>query len=324
MRTISYNEYILNIKSDFYYVNLAYNIKHNKNYFTNILFKEEEHFEKFHNQHPLNTFIEYIEVLVYDNILSASEIIKIFKLKEISDNYSYCRLQEYISIYENRQMLNDFPFKFKMDIETLIDKFNSVKDKFNICKSQFEYIPYDLTAPTYEELMEYYKNSELYDRVKKLYLNKPIIVTYIKEHDYIESYQYEKAKNMFNIFQIFIEECLLTNTIINKLLSKEEAINFTEYKFLFDYLDEFLYIKNTNWHKYTLEIDVDMLINKVLYYYHQYEDFINKERFNAIFEKYNIKVDYNIPLEQRHELDMFYREKYRKLYEAELKEKANK
>ena len=89
MRTISYNEYILNIKSDFYYVNLAYNIKHNKNYFTNILFKEEEHFEKFHNQHPLNTFIEYIEVLVYDNILSASEIIKIFKIKEISDNDSY-------------------------------------------------------------------------------------------------------------------------------------------------------------------------------------------------------------------------------------------
>ena len=68
-----------------------------------------------------------------------------------------------------------------------------------------------------------------------------------------------------------------------------------------------------------------MLLNKViLYYCSEYKNLINQERFNAIFEKYNIKVDYNIPLEQRNELDMFYREKYRKLYEAELKEKANK
>lgn len=313
MRTISYNEYILNIKSDFYYVNLAYNIKHNKNYFHDILFKEEEHFEKFHNQHPLNTFIEYIEVLVYDNILSASEIIKIFKLKEISDNDSYRRLQEYITIYENRQMLNDFPFKFKMDIEALKEKFNSIKDNLSVFNSQYEYIPYQLTAPTYEELMEYYKNSELYDRVKKEILQYSNIKIWRLNYNNLHSYRYQLVRDILNICDILSHENISINLYINHLLTNIKIIEFDTFLLTLDYLDEFLYIKNTNWHKYTLEIDVDMLINKVLYYYHQYEDFINKERFLAIFDKYNIKIDTTLDLVKRKELDNYYKEKYKNL-----------
>lgn len=324
MRTISYNEYILNIKSDFYYVNLAYNIKHNKNYFHDILFKEEGHFEKFHNKHPLNTFIEYIEVLVNDNILSANEIIRLFKEKEITDNNSFSRLQEYITIYENRQMLNDFPFKFKMDIEVLKEKFNSIKDNLSVCNSQYEYIPYQLTAPTYEELMEYYKNSELYEEIKKTLNTTQSIADLGYTQPYIE-YPYISARILLNYLQIFIDKNIISNIFINKIISEHTNYDFIKYLVLIlDYTNEYLFIKYTTWHKYTIEIDVDMLLNKVLCYYHEYKTLINQERFNAIFEKFNIKVDYNIPLEQRHELDMFYREKYRKLYEAELKEKANK
>lgn len=313
MRIISYDEYILNIKSDFYYVNLAYNIKHNKNYFTNILFKEEELFEKFHNQHPLNTFIEYIEVLVNDNILSANEIIRLFKEKEITDNNSFSRLQEYITIYENRQMLNDFPFKFKMDIEVLKEKFNSIKDNLSVCNSQYEYIPYQLTAPTYEELMEYYKNSELYERVKKEILEYSNIKIWHLNYNHLNSYRYQSIKDILNICQILINENSLMHLCINKLLANIKIIEFDTFLLILDYLDEYLYIKNTNWHQYTIELDVDMLMNKVMCYYLEYKDLINKEHFLAIFEKYNITIDTSMDIAKRKELDMYYKEKYSKL-----------
>lgn len=311
MRIISYDEYILNIKSDFYYVNLAYNIKHNKNYFTDILFKEEEHFEKFHNQHPLNTFIEYIEVLVNDNILSTSEVIALFKEKEITDNNCFNRLQEYITIYENRQNKNDFPFKFKIDIEILKEKYNSIKDNFSICNSQYEYTPYQLTAPTYEELMEYYKNSELYEEIKKSLNTTQSITDLGYTQPYIE-YPYISARLILNYLQIFIDENIISNKFINKIISELTNYDFTKYLVLIlDYTNEYLYIKNTNWHKYTIEIDVDMLINKVLCYYNEYEQLINKERFLAIFEKYNIKIDTSIDIAIRKELDNYYKEKYK-------------
>lgn len=318
MRTISYDEYILNMKSDFYYVNLAYNIKHNKNYFTDILFKEEEHFEKFHNQHPLNTFIEYIEVLVNDNILSAGELIKLFKEKEISDNNSFSRLQEYITIYENRQMQNDFSFKFKMDIEALKEKLNFIKDNFSVCKSHYEYTPYQLTAPTYEELMEYYKSSELYERVKKEILHNSNIKIWRLNYDNLHPYRFQPINDILNICEILVHENISINSSINHLLSNIKIIEFDTFLLILDYLDEYLFIKNTTWHKYTIDIDVDMLINKVmLYYCSLYKNIISQERFNAIFEKYNITIDYSIPIEERQQLDLFYREKYRTLCEQE-------
>lgn len=57
----------------------------------------------------------------------------------------------------------------------------------------------------------------------------------------------------------------------------------------------------------------------MLYYCSEYKNLINQERFNAIFEKYNITIDYSIPIQDRQQLDLFYREKYRTLYEAEEK-----
>ena len=56
-----------------------------------------------------------------------------------------------------------------------------------------------------------------------------------------------------------------------------------------------------------------MLINKVLCYYHEYENLINKERFLAIFDKYNIKIDTSIDIAKRKELDNYYKDKYKNL-----------
>ena len=56
-----------------------------------------------------------------------------------------------------------------------------------------------------------------------------------------------------------------------------------------------------------------MLINKVLCYYHEYENLINKERFLTIFDKYNIKIDTSIDIAKHKELDNYYKEKYNNL-----------
>ena len=324
MRTISYNEYILNIKSDFYYINLVFQVKQDDTYLKKVLLNEEQHFEKFYDKHPVTMFVEYLEVLVHDNIVTPFEVNKYFLNAEINCTEHYKRLCEYIYAYKYRQSKIDFPFKLQVNIDKLKEKVSSLP-LYKEIEHNFTYIPYNFTAMTYEELMESYVNSELYDTMKELYECEPAICSYKETIDIFSSYQYELVTSLINVMQIFIDEGILSNILLNKLLSETELYNYDEYLLIFDYLNEYLFIKNTTWHKYTLDIDVDMLLNKViLYYCSEYKNLINQERFNAIFEKYNIKVDYNIPLEQRNELDMFYREKYRKLYEAELKEKANK
>ena len=319
MRTIDYNEYILNIKSDFYYINLAYQIKYDSTYLKKVLLNEEQHFEKFYSKHPITMFVEYLEVLVHDNILSEAEINEHFANAEIDSTLHYKRLLEYISAYEYRQTKVDFPFKLRVNVRGLKDKLKANKI-YKPTNYDFVYTPYNLNAMTFEELLKKYKNSDLYNKIVELYEYNPTIWVYKKGIDLFTHYPYESAKNLINILQIFIEEGKQNCVLINKLFTDIDILNNEEYLFVFDYLDEYLYIKNTTWHKYTIELDVDMLINKVmLYYCSEYKNLINQERFNAIFEKYNITIDYSISIEERQQLDLFYREKYRTLYEAEEK-----
>ncbi len=321
MRTISYNEYILNIKNDFYYINLACQIKNNNTYLKKVLLNEEQHFEKFYDKHPVTMFVEYLEVLVYDNILSEADVNEHFANAEINNTGHYKRLLEYISAYEYRQSKVDFPFILQVNVELLKNKLNAT-GIHSVTNYDFIYSPYNLNAMSFEDLIKVYNNC-LYKIAKRSLKENPTIINF--GNDYVSSV-YPHACEMFPIMQVLISENIMTNRQINKMFAELNLYANEEiFALLLDYLNEYLFIKNTTWHKYTIDIDVDMLLNKViLYYCSEYKNLINQERFNAIFEKYNIKVDYNIPLEQRHELDMFYREKYRTLYEAELKEKENK
>lgn len=317
MRTIDYNEYILNIKSDFYYINLAYQIKYDSTYLKKVLLNEEQHFEKFYDKHPVSMFVEYLEVLVHDNILSEAEINKHFAQAEINSTMHYQRLLEYITAYEYRQIKVDFPFKLRVNVGLLRNKINA-EEVFKAKKHDFIYTPYNLNAMTFEELIEKYKNNSLYNITKRSFNDNPSITNF--GNDYVSS-SYPCASDMLVIMQIFSNENILTNKQINKMFAELDLYaNEEVFALLFDYLNEYLFIKHTTWHKYTIELDVDMLLNKVmLFYSSEYKNLINQERFNAIFEKYNIAVDYSMSIEERQQLDLFYREKYRKLCEAEEK-----
>lgn len=317
MRTIDYNEYILNIKSDFYYINLAYQIKYDSTYLKKVLLNEEQHFEKFYSKHPITMFVEYLEVLVHDNILSEAEINEHFANAEINSTLHYKRLLEYISAYKYRQTKVDFPFKLRVNVGGLKDKLKA-NEIYKPTNYDFVYTPYNLNAMTFEELIDKHKNNSLYNITQRSFNDNPTILNF--GNDYVSN-AYQRASDMLAIMQIFINEGMLTNMQINKMFAELDLyINEEIFAMLLDYLNEYLFIKNTIWHKYTIDIDVDMLINKVmLYYCSLYKNLINQERFNAIFEKYNITIDYSIPIEERQQLDLFYREKYSKLYEQEEK-----
>lgn len=308
MRTISYDEYILNIKSDFYYINLKYRLKHDKSYLKNIILEAENHFDKSFNLHPITMFVEYLEVLVYDKIVTVSEINDIFNNIEVKNELQYKRLLEYTFAFEERQSNNKFPYKLEVDINNLKDIINSHKE-FNKLGKDINYVPYNLTSMTYEELINYYKNSDLYQSIKSSFTDKPVYDEFIFNR---YKYTYVPAYKMVNIMQILIDEKILTNDYINKMFSDIEKGRTGVYIFplLFDYLKEYLYIKHTSWHKYTLELDVDMLLNKVMLYYIDNENKITKDRFTEALDAYNITLDYTISKEKREDLDNHYRGKY--------------
>lgn len=319
MRTIDYNEYILNIKSDFYYINLAYQIKYDSTYLKKVLLNEEQHFEKFYSKHPITMFVEYLEVLVHDNILSEAEINEHFANAEIDSTLHYKRLLEYISAYEYRQTKVDFPFKLRVNVGGLKDKLKA-NEIYKPTNYDFVYTPYNLNAMTFEELTTSYRKSELYEKFKLSFTEYQTLTERTQKYHYQTSYEYVESKDMWILLQLLMNDGVLINNYLNKLFSRLSNILSDGFLLLLDYLDEYLFIKNTSWHKYTIDIDVDMLINKVmLYYCSLYKNIINQERFNAIFEKYNITIDYSIPIEERQQLDLFYREKYRKLCEQEEK-----
>ena len=77
-----------------------------------------------------------------------------------------------------------------------------------------------------------------------------------------------------------------------------------------------------------MDVDVRMLQNKVesTFNTHITEESIGIDK-NYFLNLYNIldsPLKFDKTPQQRYEIDMYYREKYRKLYEAELKEKSNK
>jgi hypothetical protein len=88
-----------------------------------------------------------------------------------------------------------------------------------------------------------------------------------------------------------------------------------------------LRLNKFKWHRYTLDIDVNMLQNKVEGAFNtpitEEKGGIRKEHFLNLYNILDSPLRFDKTPQQRHELDMFYREKYSKLYEEELKEKAN-
>jgi hypothetical protein len=85
-----------------------------------------------------------------------------------------------------------------------------------------------------------------------------------------------------------------------------------------------LRLNKFKWHRYTLDIDVKMLQNKVEGAFNtsitEEKGGICKEHFLNLYNILDSPLKFDKTPQQRHELDMFYREKYRKLYEAEKSE----
>jgi hypothetical protein len=85
-----------------------------------------------------------------------------------------------------------------------------------------------------------------------------------------------------------------------------------------------LRLNKFKWHRYTLDIDVNMLQNKVEGAFNtpitEEKGGICKDYFLNLYNILDSPLKFDKTPQERYELDMFYREKYRKLYEAEKSE----
>ena len=92
--------------------------------------------------------------------------------------------------------------------------------------------------------MEYYKNRELYERVKKEILEYSNIKIWHLNYNHLNSYRYQSIKDILNICQILINENSLMHLCINKLLANIKIIEFDTFLLILDYLDEYEDIKS--------------------------------------------------------------------------------
>jgi hypothetical protein len=129
---------------------------------------------------------------------------------------------------------------------------------------------------------------------------------------------------LMDYLQIFIDDSLISNNFINKVLSSVDVTNIDWFMHLADFLENMLKIKKFKWHRYTLDIDVNMLQNKVEGAFNtpitEEKGGIRKDYFLNLYNILDSPLKFDKTPHERHELDMFYREKYRKLYEAEKSE----
>lgn len=351
MRIISYDEFIFNMKNSCYIIDevITTIIQDKSTLPLLIMHKEEQYSNKIYNisnavdsltalfygncyshyfydtQDGINT----LEVLFYEGYITKEDVINAFKAIEIDSEDVYKRIYQYAAMYDYRKEQKEFPFKLHIDTEFLKDKLKNVPSQFKIEDINFEYDLSFLNSMDYDEIMIYYRESSTMDDFKSALLEDPVACILGQKPNRRDGYPgFTQVWLLMDYMQIFIDDGLLTNNFINKILSEVDITNIDWFMHIEEYLRTMLRLKKFKWHRYTLDIDVKMLQNKV------------ESAFNTPITEEGIGIDknyflnlYNIlgsPLkfdktpQQRHELDMFYREKYRKLYEAELKEKSNK
>ena len=354
MRIISYEEFIFNEKNSCYIIDeVITTIKQNISILPLlIMHKEEQYSNKIHNISNAvdsltalfygNCYSHYfydtqdginaLEVLFHEGYLRKEDVINAFKSIEIDSEDIYKRIYQYAAMYDYRKQNPIFPFKLHIDTEFLKEKLKNAPEQFKVKEIEFEYNLNSFYSRDYDELMLYNRESSNMNDFKSALLEDPVACVLgekpYRKSRWDDSHGFTQVWILMDYLQIFIDDGLITNNHINKILSEVEITNIDWFMHIGDFLRYMLKIKKFKWHRYTLDIDVKMLQNKVegAFYTPITEEGrrIDKNYFLNLYNILDSPLKFDKTPQQRYELDMLYREKYRKLYEAELKEKTNK
>ena len=325
MRIISYNEYLYRFKDNGYYTeDIIPYLKESKENFKNYILEQDRPIFIFNH---FNDIIHVLEALHYDQIFTPSYINQCFEEIEINSTEIYKLIYKYAIAYQCRKECTYFTFRLHIDVNMLKEKLKNAPSEFIVPNYSYKYDMSFLEEPDYEELIDDYKTDKNLTKRREQFINNKI--EFICGQFYLEWLGGfgMSIEVLFNQLQIFIEEGLTTNNEINKMLAE-----FTPTKqnlaieFYYYYAKEMVYLNLFKWHRYTIDLDINMLTNKIAIFQKSNDNVTyNKQGTVDYFQRHGYLLDYyNKSLEDCIKINEYYREKYRKLYEAELKEKANK
>lgn len=328
MRTISYDEFVFNIKKDDSYNNELLPLIEKDNSILSVLISRKVKKCSFlfsYAEHGINT----LEVLFYDGYITKEDVINAFNSIKIDSTEIYERIYQYAVMYDYIRENPIFPFKLHIDTDFLKEKLKNAPKQFKVENIEFKYNLDYFTSQDYDELMLYYREPSNMNDFKSALLEDPIACVLGQKPDRRDDYPgFTQVWLLMYYLQIFIDDGLITNNHINKILSEVDITNIDWFIHVSDLLIEMLEINKFKWHRYTLGLDVNMLQNKVEGAFNtsitEEKGGIRKEHFLNLYNILDSPLKFDKTPKERYELDMYYREKYRKLYEAELKEKTNK
>ena len=270
--------------------------------------------------------IDTLEVLFYEGYITKEDVINSFNSIVIDSEDIYTRVYKYAVMYDYRKQHPIFPFKLHIDTEFLKEKLRNAPSQFKVEYISFEYDLHSFTTMDYDQLMLYRQESSNMGKFKSALLEDPIACVlgqkpYRKTHWDFEDPGFTQVGLLMDYLQIFMDDGLITNNQINKILSEVEITNIDWFMHIADFLEEMLKINKFTWHRYTIDIDVDMLQNKVEGAFYtpitEEKGGIRKEHFLNLYNILDSPLKFDKTPQERYELDMFYREKYRKLCEEE-------
>ncbi len=355
MRIISYDEFVFNVKNTCYPINeiitaiskdkntiLPLLILHKKELYSNMVDNIVNAIDSLEQLYYRNCFSNYfymtqdgintLEILFHEGYLTKEDVINTFNSIEIDSEDVYKRIYQYAVMYDYRKQNPIFPFKLHIDTEFLKEKLKNAPEQFKVKDIEFEYNLKSFYRRDYDEIMLDNRESSNMNKFKTAVLEDPVACVLGQKPNRKNKWNYEDPGFtdvwiLMDYLQIFIDDSLISNNFINKVLSSVDVTNIDWFMHLADFLENMLKIKKFKWHRYTLDIDVNMLQNKVEGAFNtpitEEKGGIRKEFFLNLYNILDSPLKFDKTPQERHELDMFYREKYRKLYEAELKEKAN-
>lgn len=329
-RVISYDELAYNIKFYGGYENeLVPFLKEDRTNLKKFIFNNNDYICDFRCDFEDRIYI--LEILCRENIVSNDEINECFNSITIDSKEQYKLMYQYARALEYIEDNPIFPFCLKINVNRINEIIESAPKEFVEEDFLYSFDLHDVIEETYDSIIEKYKESDGYQEMKNIALRNPVVAI---TGSFIGSTKYRSSlvalginiEGMITTLQLRMEEGIITNTYINKVLSELQPINIEDWLELFmRYANKMIYLKKFKWHKYTIDIDLDMLLNKIAYFCDYYNDReIYTEWVIERYERLGYPLPVNKPLSKTLEIDEYYRRKYNTLYLKEInKEKED-
>ena len=325
MRIVSYEEYLYRFKDNGYYTeDIIPYLKESKENFKNYILEKESPIFIFND---FDDVIDVLEALHYDQIFTLAYINQCFEEIEINSTEIYKLIYKYAIAYQCRAECTYFPFRLHIDVNMLKEKIKNAPSEFIVPNYSYKYDMSFLEEPDYDELINYSRFHKNFPKRREQFINNKMDFTCGQFYlEWLGGFGMS-IRVLFNQLQIFIEEGLTTNNKINMMLAEFTPTkqNFA-IEFYDSYAEKMIYLNQFKWHRYTIDLDINMLTNQIAIYLKSNDNtHIHKENTVKYYQRHGYLLDYyDKSLEDCIKLNEYYREKYRKLYEAELKEKENK